>query len=248
MANWDKLLKSLGFTDSEARIYLLSLEMGPASVQDLAKKAKVSRVTTYTVIEALMKDGLMSTVQKGKKNHYVAESPERLMSFVHTRMKTMDATLKEIEASLQDLKLLQRGEKPIVKLFEGKEGFFSIFDDIVATKPKDIQEFTNANAVRESIPKEEFKDHISQLERLNVTTHALVLSDTPVSGRTKSEVIQLPSDEFSFSSNITVYADKVAFSTFRGKHISILIESAVVADTMRELLKLAREAAKKFKK
>src|SRR5438552_3905136 len=70
MVHWEKLLRSLGFTESEAKIYLLSLEMGATPVQDLAKKAKVSRVTTYTVIESLMADGLMSTVQKGKKNLY----------------------------------------------------------------------------------------------------------------------------------------------------------------------------------
>ena len=46
MTQWNNLLKTLGFTESEAKIYLISLEMGPASVQDLARKAKVSRVTT----------------------------------------------------------------------------------------------------------------------------------------------------------------------------------------------------------
>jgi len=46
MAQWNKLLKSLGFSDSEAIIYLTSLELGPAPVQDIAKKAGVSRVSS----------------------------------------------------------------------------------------------------------------------------------------------------------------------------------------------------------
>ncbi|HEX9113717.1 MAG TPA: helix-turn-helix domain-containing protein, partial [Nitrospirota bacterium] len=64
MLQWNTLLRSLGFTDSESKIYLISLEMGPSSVQDIAKKADVSRVTTYAVIESLAKHGLMSTLEK----------------------------------------------------------------------------------------------------------------------------------------------------------------------------------------
>ena len=101
MMQWNTLLKSLGFTDSEARIYLLSLETGPSSVQDLAKKAKVSRVTTYAVIESLKKHGLMSSVEKGKKTLYTAENPERLVSYVQSRMQVMQNTLREVESAIR---------------------------------------------------------------------------------------------------------------------------------------------------
>ena len=86
MAQWEKLLRSLGFNESEAKLYLVSLEMGPSPVQDIAKKAKVSRVTAYAAIEKLNEFGLMSTAQRNKKHLYAAESPERLVSFVCASM------------------------------------------------------------------------------------------------------------------------------------------------------------------
>ena len=249
MAQWEKLLRSLGFTDSEAKIYLLSLEMGPTPVQDLAKKAKVSRVTTYTVIETLMKDGLMSTVQKGKKNLYVAESPERLLSFVHGRMRSMEATLREIESSLGDLKLLQRGEKPVVKMFEGKEGVIAIYDDIIKTKPKEIIELSNLDAMRSFMSNVDVKQQRTELDRLKIHSRTIALTSIPVlAPRSNASLTQLPMDRFSFFGNITIYDSKIAFSSFQGKHFSVLIDSEILAQTMRELFRLASEAAEKYKK
>ncbi len=63
MSRWEKLLKTLGFTDSESRVYLVSLEMGEATVQDLAKKADISRVTAYAVID------MISVLRKIVNNH-----------------------------------------------------------------------------------------------------------------------------------------------------------------------------------
>jgi len=166
MTQWNKLLKSLGFNESEANTYLASLEMGPSSVQDLAKKAKVSRVTAYAVIDDLMKQGLMSTVQKGKKTLYVAESPERLTSFVGSRVKEMEATLHEVESSLQELKLIQRGEKPVVKMFEGREALKAIEDDVVKTRPKLIDEFVNLDALQTLYPPEERAPFFKELDKL----------------------------------------------------------------------------------
>jgi sugar-specific transcriptional regulator TrmB len=239
MAQWEKLLRSLGFTDSEAKIYLLSLETGPTPVQDLAKKAKVSRVTTYAVIESLMQDGLMSTVQKGKKNLYVAESPERLLSFVHTKMKTMEATLREIEDSLNDLKLLQRGEKPIVKMFEGIEGLKALQDDMLKSTPKHIDEFGNVDTISGIFTREELQPFRDELTRQKVVGRFLYSGSIVHNPRKGVEVRRIHPDKSNFNGDIVIYKHKTALSTFHGKLLAIIIESQVIADTMRGLFELA---------
>ena len=62
-----KLLTELGLTPTETRVYLSSLKSGPTSVQEIAKRAKLSRTATYDVIAALQERGLMSTFDRGKK-------------------------------------------------------------------------------------------------------------------------------------------------------------------------------------
>lgn len=234
MTQWDKLLKSLGFTDSESKIYLTSLEMGAASVQDIARKARVSRVTTYAVIESLTKHGLMSSVEKGKKKNYVAEAPERLVSFVQNRVKVMEATLREMESSLHDLKLIQRGEKPVVKMFEGREALMVIQEDILRTAPKEYDEFGNFDIIHTVYTREELEPFKENLKRLKVKRRGIFLAKN-ISPHVSSEyeIIVLPPENYNFDGDIIIYDNKVALSTFHGKQISVLIESEELADTMK---------------
>jgi HTH-type transcriptional regulator, sugar sensing transcriptional regulator len=245
MMQWNTLLKSLGFTDSEAKIYLLSLETGPSSVQDLAKKAKVSRVTTYAVIETLTERGLMSQVQKGKKMFYTAESPERLVSFVHTRVKQMESTLREVESLIGDLKLLQRGEKPVVKMFEGKEGLKAIHDDILQTNPDVILEMTNNDALYALFSGEDFASYRKELDKRNIRHEGIVLSSQPLKAVPRVKASQISEKEFSFFGNITIYAHKVALTSLQGKNISVLVESEIIAQSMKEMFRLAMRGAEK---
>jgi len=243
MTHWEKLLRSLGFTDSEANIYLLSLEMGPTAVQDLAKRANVSRVTTYAVIESLMKDGLMSTVQKGKKNLYVAESPERLMSFVHGRLKTMEATLHEIEQSLPDLRLLQRGEKPVVKLLEGIEGIKALQADIEQQGPTNTLEISNLEDIARVVSNEHLEPLRNQTRRVQTKGRLLYCGQEHFRERSDVESRHISKDKITFHGNVFIYGNKSAFSTFKGKIITVIVESDVIADTMRALFELAWNSA-----
>lgn len=236
MTQWKKLLKTLGFSESEATIYLTSLEMGPASVQDIAKRAKVSRVTTYAVIETMAERGLMSSVEKGKKRLYVAESPERLISFVSKRVKEMETTLKEVEGALNELKLIQRGEKPVVKMFEGLEGMNAVYDDILQSKPKAVDEFANMDDFRKLHPREQREGFMKEMERLKPKSRALYITSTPIPNiaSLNLEAISIPSS-IKFSGGVLVYGDRVTLSSFKGKLISVIIESSEIAQTVRSM-------------
>ncbi len=236
MAQWTKLLKTLGFTDSESKIYLISLEMGPSSVQDIAKKTEVSRVTTYAVIESLTKHGLMSSVQKGKKTYYTAETPERLVSYVQNRIKNMDATLKEVEHAINDLKLMQGGERPVVKMFEGHEALKAIYDDVFRSKPEQMDEFGNRDELNVlyadadlNASKEKLRTFIPKMRGFYLS------SQEPKNTNRNASIAWLPKNRFNFDGDVIVYGNKVALSTFKGKQISVLIESRPLADTMRAM-------------
>ncbi len=238
--NWKSLLKSLGLSESEAMIYVTSLELGPASVQDLAKKAHVSRVTTYAVIESLAARGLMSSVEKGKKRLFSAESPERLVSVVQTRVKEMEATLHEVQDSLHELKLMQRGEKPIVRMFEGEEAIKAIYEDMISSRPSDVHEFGNLDEIRKFVTSDEVRKQVqSGLKRAK--RQAIYITDEVSGGKVEEslEIKHVTSKEVKAYGDLIIYGKKVAVSTFRGKVVSVLIESEEIADTLRGIFKLA---------
>lgn len=239
MAQWKKILKSLGLTESETTIYLLSLELGPVPVQDIARKAGVSRMTTYTAIESLTARGLMSSTQKGKKMLYTAENPERLISFVRGKIGEVETTLHEITSNLDELKLKQRGEKPAVKLLEGVEGLKTYLEDVVATKPQNTSEFFNAESIRNVFTPEDLQPLRSTMSKLNVHGRALHTGELKIPSRKEVETIAIAHDHKKFGGDIFVYGNKVAFSTLSGKIITVVIESQEIADTVQALFDLA---------
>ena len=245
---WNHLLRSLGMSDSEVQVYLSALDLGPSSVQDLAKKANVSRVTAYAVIEHLIQRNLMSSVEKGKKHVFTAESPERLVAVMTTRLHDMKATLHEVEDGIHELKLIQRGEKPIVKMFEGEDAFSAVFEDIAATRPTELDEFGNFDEVRKHVSRE---TSVKQLERgLKNAKRRLIytsslLKTAPIE-EGKHFAAFLPEDENTSLGDVLIYGkNKVALSSLGPKPVSVIIESEVITQMMRSLFTLAWKHVKK---
>lgn len=243
---WNARLRALGFSESETHVYLASLELGEASVQEVAKKAKVSRVTAYSVIEHLITQGLMSSVEKGKKRHIVAESPDRLLASMKTRLTQMQTNLREAEDALQELKLVQRGEKPVVRLYEGEEAFQAIFRDFAKTKVHQIEEFADYDTLRKHVTSE-MVDKYSVPHLKTAKRRAIMVSQTKTTPTGDHDsVVYIPRKDHPCNGDILVYGkDKVAFSAFGPKPVSVLIESETVAEMMRSLFNLAWKEVKR---
>ncbi|MBU0597053.1 helix-turn-helix domain-containing protein [Patescibacteria group bacterium] len=250
MRQWEKTIKSLGFTESEAQIYLTSLELGPSPVQAVAKEAGVSRVTAYSAIEALMNEGLMSTVEKGKKKLYAAEPPERLVSVANAKAKAIENTAKEVESSIGELKLIERGEKPVVRVFEGPEALKTIMDDVVRSRPTELFEFGNLNEIRRVYGKDKnlsqvFIDFFEKLDISQTKRKMVYLADEEPNTRSKYEEFFVLGKGNDFLGDVIVFGNKVVLSNFTKDRISVLIESEVIARTIQAMIKAIWQLKKK---
>ncbi len=238
MRDWKNLLKKLGFTEGEVSVYLASLEMGAATVQDIAKKARVSRVTTYAAIERLVVQGLITTITKGKRTLYHAEPPKRLIEVVSRHVAGIEATLSDIKDSVDELSLLQGGEKPAVKVYEGPDALAALQDDILNEKPETIDVVTNLMAVRSLYNPEQRKTYLKK-EAPKYKSAIRVVGILPEDGGqwVGAVAVKIPLDrtKYNFAADITVYQNKVALSVLRGKQFMVLIESKDLSDAMRAL-------------
>jgi vacuolar-type H+-ATPase subunit I/STV1 len=187
----------------------------------------------------------MSSVEKGKKRLFSAESPERLVSVIQTRVKEMETTLHEVQDSLHELKLIQRGEKPIVRMFEGEEAIKAVYEDIIETRPADAYEFGNIDEVRKFVPSDiVMKQLQAGLRRAKRESLYITDKETSTQVRENSEVRYISMKDSPAYGDIVIYGKKVAVSSFRGKMVSVLIESQDIADTLRELFRIAWSAKK----
>src|SRR4051812_35603168 len=98
-----KELQDLGLSEKEARVYLAALEIGQATADQLAKQANIKRPTTYVQLESLMKMGLMSTYEEGKKTYFTPESPDTLKKIFESKKREFEAREQDLTAILPEL-------------------------------------------------------------------------------------------------------------------------------------------------
>src|SRR3989338_3658806 len=96
-------LISIGLSDNEAKVYMAILDLGQATVLEISAKAGVNRPTTYVQIESLKKMGLVSSQTKGKKQIFIAESPDQLEFVIEQEKKTVEQKKEELAKILPEL-------------------------------------------------------------------------------------------------------------------------------------------------
>lgn len=237
---YSKELQHLGLSEKEAKVYLASLELGPETAQNLAKKAAINRPTAYVQIESLKQRGLMSETQKGKKTLYSAESPRQLSSLLNSLEKELAYKKSEIHKVLPALTQLfeSAGERPKVRFYEGEEGIRAVEEDFLRVKNKKIQGFVNMDRLRELFPNHSdySKRRIAKKIRSQVIYTqkggALPAMSDPAKLR---EARYITPDKFPISADITIYDNKVALVPYKVNPIVAIIENNEIADTMRAL-------------
>jgi len=235
MKKWEKYLKNLGLSETESKLYLEVLKMGPSSVQDIARKTDLSRVSVYSLIENLTKLGLMTSVQKKKKTLYAVEPPERIISLAEKKEQDIHQALKEIKSNIQELKLAQSGDRPIVKMYEGSEVFLAMQEDMLLSKVDQISEFGNLDEIDKIYPYEQLKPLHKKITNLKVkrkiiyqTKNKLTRIDEP-----GKKIKYLNDDIKYFGGDFFLYKDTVWLSSFSGKQITVMIKSQEIKDTLQ---------------
>ena len=238
------ILRSLGLLESEVLVYLAALELGPATVLDLARATHLSRPATYTSVDSLGKRGLMSAVTEGRKRLFAAEHPDRLLAYAKRQEAAFAEQVADLQRTLPELALRVGGAKPVVKSFEGKEGVRAIIDDLRETRPTAIDEFTNMSAMLAVLSPGDLAPARAELEKIGTKVRGLYVGATAVAPYTDARV--LPDAYAKFAGDVEIYGEKVALITFSGKFHSVIIEDATIAQTMRTLFNLAWQAAASF--
>lgn len=237
-------LKSLGLSDNEAKVYSAMLELGPTTVIEISAKAGVNRPTTYVQIESLKKMGLVSTQVKGKKQIFIAESPEQLDFMIDRQKMELDQKKEELHKLLPELTNIYNlsDSKPQVRFFEGKEGLTKMQDEVIRSNPSEVLAFVATGAILNIFP-----DHIKKYSprRVKKGIKAKVIytdSRGAVLKRHDEEMLReakfVSPEEFPFKSDITIYEDHIGLSALEGKTVGVIITHKELAESFKALFNL----------
>jgi len=121
-----EILKELGLTSTEIKVYIGLLRLGPSLASKIGEKADVERAVTYHVLAKLIKKGVVGYVIKENRKYFSATDPEKLLDL----LKEKEESIKDIIPQLKALKEPQM-EEPIVEVYKGKEGLKTALNDVL---------------------------------------------------------------------------------------------------------------------
>lgn len=128
------LLQKLGMTSKEIKVYLKLLEFGSIGANTLARNIGENRTSTYSLLQAMQKRGLISFFKKGNVKYFSATSPKILIEHFLDDAKQLKGLLPELLAITN-----QYAQKPRITFYEGVEGIKQIAE-ILLEVPGSVRE------------------------------------------------------------------------------------------------------------
>ena len=250
-------LKKIGLSENEAKVYMALLELGSATVQEIAKKSGVNRPTTYVQLENLMNGGLASLFEKQSphgavKTFFKAEDPEHLLNVLEKEKKEAHARENMLQQALPELAKLfvSAGERPRVRFFQGIEGLRTIQEEFLKTADNLIEGITSWDDVIQLLPKHKESYSPKRIKKGIKTKMIYTSSRGPIFQAEDAEALResylIPADKFPVAADIAVSNNMVSLIVLKEKPFGIIIENQHIADSIRSLLRLAFEAARKY--
>lgn len=257
------VLQKIGLTDKDAEVYLACLEMGTQPASVIAKKAGLKRPTTYLILEALVKRGLVSEYTGTSVKFFTAVSPDYLLNYIEKQKRDLTQHQRELQEYLPQLHSLSNpySLNPKVRFYEGLEGVERVMNDTLTSK-EPIRCFTSLDCW---FLRKETRDYILWYGKERVRHYKIperaIANDTPANrkyleeeypdieeDRTYSQFRWLPSDVGLFQNEINIYENKVAIVSIGKKELlGMIIESESITETQKAIFEVSWRAAEQSK-
>jgi HTH-type transcriptional regulator, sugar sensing transcriptional regulator len=231
------ILKKIGLSDKEIKVYLKLLEYGAISVRSLAELTELNRGTTYDILKKLQEIGLVSFYHQDTKQKFVAEDPDKLYKVINDQEDELKKAKSKIKEMIPELKSLQEkgGNRPITKLYESKDGIRQILEDLLQTmeteKNKEYYVYS-ATKASDDINKA-FPEFTKQRIKKGINVKAISLAKGGgVYGLDERRWLATNEESATF---IIIYAGKCAFISrdSSGNPVGVIIENLAIYETQK---------------
>lgn len=237
-------LEKFGFSAKEAKVYLSLLELGTSVVSDVSKKAQIKRSTTYALLEALSKHGLVSISERRNIRLYTPAPPERIVQLAEESVRKYTELVGIGYSLLPELKSMYVGvgPKPKVQFFEGSEGIKTAYEDSL-TSNETIRAYASIENMHLALP-DYFPSYYKRRAEKGIHIRAIFPDTSEARERVKYNKNEertshlVPKDQYGFSPEINIYDNKIVFMSLVEK-FALIIESKELADALKKAFELS---------
>lgn len=125
------VLRSIGLTDSETKVYLALLELGDTTRGELVNRSGIAGSKVYEVLEKLHSKGLISIYNLEGIKHFKAVSPKQIVQYIEDQKSEIAKAEDLAKKVLPDLmaRFVSSEEEQEVGLLVGLKGLEIIFNE-----------------------------------------------------------------------------------------------------------------------
>jgi sugar-specific transcriptional regulator TrmB len=130
---FEDLLNKIGFSESEAKVYLELLNVGTQAVSVIAKRVSLNRSTTYSVLRSLQARGVVGFYKRNAISYFSACDPNCLLAYIDSKCKTFEYYRLQFLSAIPRFRstiLSKDLDVPVVNYFEGVEGVNNLVSTI----------------------------------------------------------------------------------------------------------------------
>jgi sugar-specific transcriptional regulator TrmB len=134
------ILRSIGLSNYEARVYLALIELGEATTGQIQKQAGLNSGRIYEILNGLNKKGFITELKKNKTKIFKPVNPRQAYKLLEEKEKSLEKQKESFRKILPSLlsKINNKKEEVNIEIFTGMNGLKTAY-------AKEI-EFSNKNS------------------------------------------------------------------------------------------------------
>ncbi|MFA6990248.1 MAG: helix-turn-helix domain-containing protein [Candidatus Gastranaerophilaceae bacterium] len=241
----DELIK-FGLSQKEAEIYIVALKSGSATVQQIAKKTSLNRITVHGIAEEMIKKGLIEEEIAGKKRFLKAASPAYFQDILINEKQKVAKKEIIFDNIFQKLTNIYNDKTSSDKIqyLNGLEGVKAFCRDVLTAKGETL-EFARIETMF-TIADDYIKNvYLPKKRKLQIPSRFLFVDTKEAKEYIQTEYLEnhdspkmqvkfIPKEEFEMSGYIVIWNDKVGFYSIRELKV-ILIQDRIIKDTIKSM-------------
>lgn len=148
-------LRKIGLTESEIKVYLALIKLGPSSKGRLIKESKTAPSKIYEITDKLIDKGLCSTIIKNGVKHFMGAPPVRIRDYLRKKQEEILQEEKELDKIMPNLQSQYDDipESVKIEVFMGWKGVETVYINLLEIAKKNEE----VNIIGAGIGKEEKK-------------------------------------------------------------------------------------------
>ena len=128
-----EILRKIGLSDGEIKVYSALLEIGATSINNIHEKVGIDRRNIYDILNKLIERGLVSYFDEDKKRVFRISNPEKIISYIEEKKSSLEEVKEKVREIIPEINEIFNSKKEELKaeIFRGAEGIKAVWDEML---------------------------------------------------------------------------------------------------------------------